>query len=155
MTEAKLASYVSRRGVKVSMVPIFPIKRSYDRVIIHLNVENDRNASLVENKRFWPKGVTCRPWLSRGLLWCQSELCQCERRQEIANTDTERFVRNDYLSSNLYDGLNVDVMNVHYKCDKYTLILLLTMYCSETLNLLTWNATGIMSSALHMSDVFK
>ncbi|MES9880063.1 MAG: hypothetical protein ABW185_04200, partial [Sedimenticola sp.] len=64
MSEAKLYRYVERRGVSVTTIRIFRQKR-YRGIVIRLNVEANNNASLVEDPYFWPRGVTCRPWVSQ------------------------------------------------------------------------------------------
>lgn len=68
ITVDKLTRYVTKRGPTVTMVRIFPLKKSKNKVIVRLNVEGDDRSNLLEQRGFWPRGVTCRPWMSRGNL---------------------------------------------------------------------------------------
>lgn len=62
ITEDKIASYVSIRGSKVSKVTIFR-NRKHSTVVIRLNVSEDADSIL--DPYFWPRQVTCRPWITR------------------------------------------------------------------------------------------
>ena len=66
ITEAKLAHFVSSKGVPVTWVSI----RRYEnqnRAVIRLNVDADKGHQLLE-RDFWPRGVTCRPWVTKNQL---------------------------------------------------------------------------------------
>ena len=68
MTSEKIRSYVTRRGPKVTMVRTFPQKRTDDGIIVQLNVEENIKCNMLEENGFWPRGILCKPWLSRGAL---------------------------------------------------------------------------------------
>ena len=55
---------MNRRGPSVTWVRIWNSKRRPNNVIIRLNVEDNEYAQLLENRSFWPRGVTCRPWVN-------------------------------------------------------------------------------------------
>ena len=40
-------------------------KRNLNNAVIRLNLEDDGLADMVLSPSFWPRGVTCRPWLGR------------------------------------------------------------------------------------------
>ena len=61
-TETKVALYLSRRGPKVSQESIF--RNKYKPTVIRLNVEDDKNVTLLDDPEIWPDGVTCRPWMT-------------------------------------------------------------------------------------------
>jgi hypothetical protein len=65
ITVPLLMQYISRRGPKATFIRIFPSKRSEEDVIIRINVEVNDEMALIEQKRFWPKGVYCKPWLNQ------------------------------------------------------------------------------------------
>lgn len=118
VTADDIASLVSRKGPKVTMVRIFPSRRQSDRVIIRLNVEADDNAELVTKRRFWPKGIVCRPWLSRAALQKRHGDHPPLEHQEYNRTQRGQYVKqssNGYYdftgieTYNRYDTLNVDV----------------------------------------------
>ena len=62
ITATKVAMYVSRRGPKVSQVSIF--RNKYKPILIRLNVEDDKNVTLLDDPKFWQDGVICRPWMT-------------------------------------------------------------------------------------------
>jgi len=66
ITEAKISQYVTQRGLKVTKVAVNRKTRNYAvNVIVQVNVEDDGNAdAMVNDSYFWPRGVTCKPWLS-------------------------------------------------------------------------------------------
>ena len=66
ITEAKISQYVTERGLKVTKVAVNRKTRNYAvNVIVQVNVEDDGNAdAMVNDFYFWPRGVTCKPWLS-------------------------------------------------------------------------------------------
>lgn len=63
-----ISRLVTRKGLKVTCVRIFPTRRQDNKVTIRLNVEADGNADLVLRRGFWPRGIVCHPWLSRTAL---------------------------------------------------------------------------------------
>jgi hypothetical protein len=64
MTIDKFINYVERRGVTVTWVKFFEIRNS-NRITIRLNIDADeKNCDSVLSDWFWPKNVTCRPWMS-------------------------------------------------------------------------------------------
>ena len=64
ITEKKLINYAARRGVTLTWVNIHRYERQ-NRAVIRVNVEAAKASQLLE-EGFWPKGVMCRPWLSKG-----------------------------------------------------------------------------------------
>lgn len=68
ITPDYISRFVTRKGPKVTFVRIIPTRRQDNKVTIRLNVEADCNADLVLGRGFWPRGVVCRPWLSRSAL---------------------------------------------------------------------------------------
>ena len=65
ITHDKIARYVKRRGPTPSYISIWKSKRNVNNVVIRLNVEDNGLADWVLSPTFWPRGVTCRPWLDR------------------------------------------------------------------------------------------
>ena len=88
ITESKIESYVTRRGLTVSKVAVFRNKQR-KTTVIRLNMVNDSVSRRVLEPGFWPKGVTCRPWLSFSAY----------RRNNQNTTNTQR-------SSAIYDRGN-------------------------------------------------
>ncbi|KAL4222606.1 hypothetical protein ACF0H5_018647 [Mactra antiquata] len=68
--------YVDSRGPKVSFIRFFP--RSNGKLIIRLNIVSDDLSDCVLDKRFWPPGIICRPWLSRSSLRKQHTVRQTQ-----------------------------------------------------------------------------
>ena len=68
INEDKIYRYVSRRGLKVTKVKLFPSRRSDDDVIIQLNVEDNTESEFIEQKGFWPRNIICKPWMTRSEL---------------------------------------------------------------------------------------
>jgi len=73
MTIQNMNAYVTDRGPRVTMIRRFQSKRSQDDVIFRVNVEINDDVYLVEERGFWPRGVVCKPWLSRGALKARYE----------------------------------------------------------------------------------
>ncbi|MES9880602.1 MAG: hypothetical protein ABW185_06945 [Sedimenticola sp.] len=90
ISEDRIYRYVEKRGPRVSQIKIFK-SRTPNSVTIRLNVESDSNCHLVEQPRFWPRNVVCRPWISNG-----------PRRKEYQNNGSGLSNnRDDYTG---YDG---------------------------------------------------
>ena len=64
ITEDKLIKYVERRGLTVTWVNIWTSAKS-GRVTIRLNIEVCKDYRRISKPGFWPKGVTCRPWVTK------------------------------------------------------------------------------------------
>ena len=64
INEDKIYRYVNRRCLKVTKVKLFPSRRSADDVIIQLNVEDNMQCELLEQKGFWPPDIICNPWMT-------------------------------------------------------------------------------------------
>ena len=64
ITEKKLINYAARRGITLTWVNIHRYEHQ-NRAVIRVNVEATKAGQLLE-EGFWPKGVMCRPWLSKG-----------------------------------------------------------------------------------------
>lgn len=63
ITEDKLIKYVERRGLTVTWVSIWTAKSG--RLIIRLNIEVCKDYRRISEPGFWPKGITCRPWVTK------------------------------------------------------------------------------------------
>ncbi|MES9879939.1 MAG: hypothetical protein ABW185_03565 [Sedimenticola sp.] len=81
ITENKLYNYVTKRGLSVTTVTIFPNKRNPDAVTIRLNVEPDSQCHRIEEPYFWPKGITCKPWMNR-TRYRRGNNCRLSSREE-------------------------------------------------------------------------
>lgn len=64
ITEKTVMNYALRRGVKLTWVNIRRYERQ-NRAVVRVNVDSSNGYRLLE-RGFWPKGVTCRPWYSKG-----------------------------------------------------------------------------------------
>ncbi|MCG7879140.1 MAG: hypothetical protein N0C90_22820 [Candidatus Thiodiazotropha endolucinida] len=64
ISEKKIRNYASRRGVTLTWVNIHRYEQQ-NRAVIRVNVDSEFGYRLMEYG-FWPKGVTCRPWFSKG-----------------------------------------------------------------------------------------
>ena len=130
----KLVNYVTNRGLKVTMIRVFGLG-SGRSVTIRLNVETKNSGKLLESG-FWPRGVICRPWISKkqymkkfhsnnGALDIDQEdedfsadiAYNGRKRKNRFNAPTLRSERNDYDQhqsySNYYGG------DADYRVDSY------------------------------------
>ena len=64
ITQEKIISYVESKGLTVTWVNIW-ISNTTGRVIIRLNVEATEGFYKIAEPGFWPKGVKCRPWVTK------------------------------------------------------------------------------------------
>jgi hypothetical protein len=81
ISEDKIARYVRSKGLTVTKVSIFRNDKR-KTTVVRVNVEDDGTAdNLTEDSTFWPRGIICRPWLSRNA------------RQNLHDTDT---IHNDH-----------------------------------------------------------
>ena len=62
----KLRHYVTRKGVPVTWISIRKYEKQ-NKAVIRLNVDADSSNKLLEYG-FWPRGITCRPWLTKNQL---------------------------------------------------------------------------------------
>ena len=60
----KLIAYVESKGLTVTWLNIWVSKRS-GRAIIRLNVEMTEGFHMIAEPGFWPKGIKCRPWVTK------------------------------------------------------------------------------------------
>ena len=67
VTEAKVSGFVNKQGPSVNKVSVFK-NRKYNSVVVRLTIEDDINASLVDEPPFGPRGVICKPWLTHNKL---------------------------------------------------------------------------------------
>lgn len=81
VTTDYVSRFVSKKGPKVTLVRIFPSRKD-NKVTIRLNVEADSNADLVLQRGFWPRGVICRPWMSRAVLRRRRDSARNSVREE-------------------------------------------------------------------------
>ena len=110
-----MRSYVNSQGPTVTNIRVFPIRRSQNRVLIRLNVECDDKADFVLHENFWPRGVTCQPWMSRDALQRQHQQERESRRPTRSRDLPPRMRRNqgmngtdDYTSANRFGPLQRD-----------------------------------------------
>lgn len=108
ITEEKIAKYVSKRGPKVTKVVAFQNRRNRNATI-RLNVEDDANAHLLTGHvQFWPRGVNCRPWLSRNALKAKTMNRATERtgntRYRTAFRDGYEYTDEDKYSTLDFEG---------------------------------------------------
>jgi len=108
-------TYVNARGPHVTMIRRFQSKRSPDDVIFRVNVEDNDNVNLVEERGFWPRGVVCKPWLSRGAL-----KARYETNNQYGGSQTRYGERQwPRYQSYEYNGDNDDFDNTFYT-NRYT-----------------------------------
>lgn len=86
-TKAGIVHYVENKGVKVNRIALFNGRNN--TLSAKINVENT-NASLLEQKGFWPANVFCRRWMSN-TKW-----------QKRFERETNGFGRSDYYDYNEY-----------------------------------------------------
>ena len=112
----KLVNYVKNRGLKVTMIRVFPLK--YGRsVIIRLNVEAPQSNKLTE-PGFWPRGVTCRPWLSKNSYMKQFRKVTDNDKCESDNTDLSGdIVHRNNNNPRRYNSRVVDKHGGRYERD--------------------------------------
>jgi hypothetical protein len=55
----EIASFVNNKGLSVTNIRTFPVRRSPNNVIFRLNVEGNEKADRVLNDGFWPRGIVC------------------------------------------------------------------------------------------------
>ena len=64
ITRNKLIAYVESKGLTVTWLNIGTSRRS-GRAIIRLNVEMTEGCHSIAEPGFWPKGIKCRPWVTK------------------------------------------------------------------------------------------
>lgn len=113
ITSRLISSYVNGKGLKVSMVKIFPTRRTSDDVIIRVNVEANGESSQIVEKGFWPRGVFCKPWLSRSALSTSRNSTERHTSYDYSRADRSfpmHVVQNSNTESyNKYRELSVDI----------------------------------------------
>lgn len=62
----KLQHYVEKKGVTVTWISIRRYEKQ-NKAVVRLNVDAEQ-ASAVLEVGFWPRGITCRPWLTKNQL---------------------------------------------------------------------------------------
>ena len=102
MSIQKMNTYVNARGPRVTMIRRFQSKRSPDDVIFRVNVEDNDNVHLVEERGFWPRGVVCKPWLSRGALKSRYEASNQHRvgQTRYGERQWPRYQTHEYSGNN-------------------------------------------------------
>jgi hypothetical protein len=113
-----LSNFIRNRGATVSMIRKFPMRKSPNKVIIRLNLEANENADLVLDPGFWPRGITCSPWLSRTEIRERNNKGNRnadKHSSRIRNVESRRNNRRSidefppFADFNLYSQLDVDV----------------------------------------------
>ena len=89
----KLQHYVERKGVTVTWISIRRYEKQ-NKAVIRLNVDAQQ-ASAVLEAGFWPRGITCRQWLTKNQL-----------KNRVSNSD-----RNGYFDreSNINDDQAMNI----------------------------------------------
>lgn len=117
ITEAKIAGYISRRGLKPTKISIFRNRGKFGKgVVIRANIQEDDNAdSMTDDPYFWPEGVICRPWMSYGAYRnrrARYNKGEGEHSTEDLNSNTDRY-RYDreqgHYDDNRYSVLDCDI----------------------------------------------
>lgn len=116
ITHDAITGYITRRGIKVSMVRIFACKRSPGDVIIRVNIEEGDNSSHIEQSSFWPEGVSCKPWLNRSTIkggrnppmHRRPAFYNSEDQYRYAGTVTGFQCPSDIETYNIYNHLGLD-----------------------------------------------
>lgn len=62
-TQLGMINFLKDRGISVSLCVLFKPKREGARRNAKINVSL-KDAFTIESENFWPKGISCRPWLS-------------------------------------------------------------------------------------------
>ena len=89
ITESKITSFVTRKGLNVSKVTVFRNKRR-GTTVIRLNMVNNPESRRVLDPGFWPKGVTCRPWLSYNAYRRNNQNSSSQFSSASADTDSRQ-----------------------------------------------------------------
>ena len=100
ITRQRIENYVNKRGPTVTWVRIWNSKRRPNNVIIRINVEDNDRAKLLESERFWPRGVTCRPWVNGG-----------KSNKARKNGDDGSLSNSGQLSRHIYGRSDIDYYN--------------------------------------------
>ena len=100
--EDMITTFVTEKGLSVTKVSIFRNKR-LGTAFARLNIVNSSEASRVLDPDFWPRGVSCRPWLSYNAY----RRNQQSRLPRSSNIHTASVDRND-SSSDYTSGISAD-----------------------------------------------
>lgn len=84
-TQSGMLNFLRKNGIHVSHCVFFKPKREGARRNAKINVALC-NAQTIESSGFWPKGISCRPWLSRK---------QWDDKIARENTDNEKTVEEE------------------------------------------------------------
>ena len=113
ITREKIERYVNKRGPTVTWVRIWQSRRRPRNVVVRLNVEDNEYTKYLESPSFWPRGITCKPWINRtsdrarhtghGRNWVDPEHCESSR-YIYGRSDVDDY--NPY--SPLRDASNID-----------------------------------------------
>ncbi|WAR13236.1 hypothetical protein MAR_027416 [Mya arenaria] len=60
-----LATVVSKKGLDVKSIQVFPLRKNPSKVFLKLCLSADDNSKRVLSDGFWPSYVTCKPWRAR------------------------------------------------------------------------------------------
>ena len=99
ITHDKISRYVKKRGPTTSFISIWKSKRNLNNAVIRLNLEDDGLADMVLSPSFWPRGVTCRPWLGRN------------DRNKDRHTLSSDIVNNDRTERPIFGRSDIDDYN--------------------------------------------
>lgn len=82
-----MLNFLMNNGIHVSHCVFFKPKREDARRNAKINVALC-NAQTIESTGFWPKGISCRPWLSRK-QW--DEKIALENRDNVKTVEEENW----------------------------------------------------------------
>lgn len=112
--------FISHKGLRAGTIKIFPCKRNSNDVIIRANIFADDNVHRIVEHGFWPRGVICKPWLSRNALnnkrrtWNQGNASDvnCENPQgtSILQPSDSNWNTYSHDSDNIYNHLRGDAI---------------------------------------------
>ena len=134
ISSAKLQYYVTRKGVPFTWISIHRYEKQ-NKAVIGLNVDAEQADKVLE-RGFWPRGITCRPWLTKISI-------------KTKNTNTDRY---GHLARDSYDdGQTRNIRRYGRQCSVVQGFISVCFF----LNICSWNATGIMSSASYASNLLE
>ena len=102
ITRDKLIAYVESKGLTVTWLNIWTSRRS-GRAIIRLNVEMTEGFHAIAEPGFWPKGIKCRPWVTKS-KYNASRNTSRNHAQYSPDNDYDEYDKYDQVqNSNEYD----------------------------------------------------
>lgn len=90
-TQSGMLNFIRKNGIQVSHCVFFNPKREGARRNAKMNVALC-NAQTIESPGFWPKGISCRPWLSRK-QW--DDKIACENTDNVKTVEEENWEKTE------------------------------------------------------------